>query len=163
MQTRGSELGFPAIYNSKSKILILGTYPSPKSFESDFYYAHPQNRFWKMLSAVLSETLPTTVAEKKIFLFSNHVALWDVLQTCTIVGASDASITNPIHNDLTPLLSNSDIRAIFFNGATAYKLFNTHVNISLPVFQMPSTSPANASYSLERLTEAWQPIKEFLK
>ncbi|MBE6817611.1 MAG: DNA-deoxyinosine glycosylase [Ruminococcaceae bacterium] len=148
------------IYNQDSKILILGSFPSVKSREGQFFYDHPQNRFWKVMAGVLGSPVPQTHAQKRIFLLEHHIALWDVLQSCEISGSSDASIQNAVPNDLSRILESADIQAIFCNGAASY---NYYVKYTLPLtgmeaIKLPSTSPANASFSLDKLKEQWQVI-----
>lgn len=153
------------VFNHESKILILGSFPSVKSREGQFFYHHPQNRFWKVLAASLSQPVPATVEEKTIFLLSHHIAVWDVIASCDIRGSSDSSIRNVIPNDLTNLLSLAPIRAIYTNGGTSHKLFGKYLEPSIgrPALKLPSTSPANASWSLERLISVWGPaIREGL-
>ena len=154
----------PPIYDDKSTILILGSFPSVKSREEGFFYGHPQNRFWKVTSAVVNEDTPCTVEEKKAFLLRNRIALWDVIGSCDIIGSSDSSIKNVSANDLKLILDNSDIKQIFVNGQTAYKCYRKYSEkkVGRPAICLPSTSPANAAWSLERLTEAWSCIKEGL-
>jgi len=148
------------VYNTHSKVLILGTFPSVKSREQRFFYAHPQNRFWKVIAALTHTTLPITLAEKKAMLLANHLALWDVIASCDITGSSDSSIKNVIPMDFSTLLYQSQIEHIYANGAKAYELYQkycfqtTHRDIT----KLPSTSPANAACSLERLIEAWSCI-----
>lgn len=151
---------FPPLYDARSEVLILGSFPSVKSRTAQFFYHYPQNRFWRVLAAVFHQPVPQTKAEKTAFLLQNHVALWDVIARCEITGSSDLSIRNVVPNDLSPILQNVPIRSIFCNGATAFRLYQKHL---LPVTgrvatQLPSTSPANASWNLERLIEAWQAI-----
>ncbi len=150
------------IYNKESKILILGSFPSVKSREACFFYGHPQNRFWKVLAAVFGDATPETVAEKKAFLLKNKVALWDVIAACDIEGSADQSIKNAIANDIAPILAESRIEKIYVNGGTAKKLYDRHIypNIAREAQVLPSTSPANAAWSLERLIEAWKTIAE---
>lgn len=152
---------FGPVYDKNSKILILGSMPSVKSREQHFYYGHPQNRFWKVLSAVLGEAEPDTIAEKRDFLLRNNVALWDVIAACDIIGSSDSSIKNVKENDMNIILSAAEIRTIFLNGGKAYELFMKYcakyVHESRPALvKLPSTSPANAAWSLERLTKTWE-------
>lgn len=152
---------FPPLYDKNSKILILGSFPSVKSREQMFFYGHPQNRFWKVLSAVFECSTPTTVEEKKIFLLSNGIALWDVIASCEITGSSDSSIKDVIVNDLTAILNNADIQQIFVNGKTAQKYYNKYTlpQIKRDAICLPSTSPANAAWSLERLIDSWNAVK----
>ncbi len=151
----------PPFYNDNSRILILGSFPSVKSREMCFFYGHPQNRFWRVLANVFGDDVPISIDEKKIFLAKNRVALWDVIASCDITGSSDASIKNVTANDLSKILENSQVKAIFVNGKTAEKLYKKHIEKTLnwPATCLPSTSPANAVWSIDRLTEAWQVIK----
>lgn len=153
---------FPPLYNSESKVLVLGSFPSVKSREQMFFYGHPQNRFWKVISAVVGAELPRSIDEKKQLLYSNHIALWDVIASCDISGSSDSSIKNVVANDLTEILEKSDVRQIFVNGKTAEKYYNKYIRNSIgrDAVCLPSTSPANAGWSVERLIEAWKTIVE---
>ena len=148
---------FPPLYDNDSKILILGSFPSVKSREEMFFYGHPQNRFWKVIANIFNEPVPKTIEEKKALLHRNHIALWDVIKSCDIRGSSDSSITNVIANDLSEILEGADIQKIIVNGKTAEKNFNkyTRDTIGREAICMPSTSPANAAWSLERLSEVW--------
>ena len=148
---------FPPLYDNDSKILILGSFPSVKSREEMFFYGHPQNRFWKVIANIYNEPVPKTIEEKKALLHRNHIALWDVIKSCDIKGSSDSSITNVIANDLSEILEGADIQKIIVNGKTAEKNFNKYTRdaIGREAICMPSTSPANAAWSLERLSEAW--------
>lgn len=150
------------IYNKKSKILILGSFPSVKSREEGFFYGHPQNRFWKVTSAVFGESTPQTIKEKKNFLLRNKIAVWDVIHSCEITGSSDSSIKNVVVNDLTQILDTADIEQIFVNGKKAYALYNKYMKSQTGVdaICLPSTSPANAAWNLEKLMKAWKKIKE---
>ena len=156
---------FDPVYDKNSKILILGTFPSVKSREMQFYYGHPQNRFWKLLARLTNWPQPTTIPEKKEMLLKNNIAIWDVIQSCEIAGSSDSSIKNVIANDLTQVLSDSSITRIYANGKTAEKLYNTYVKpqTGIDVIPLPSTSPANAAYSLDRLAASWAKILEVLE
>ena len=129
-----------------------------------FFYGHPQNRFWKTVSAVCKEDVPKTIEEKKSFLLRNKIALWDVIASCEITGSSDSSIKNVKANDISEILTKSRIRAIFVNGKTAEKYYNkyTKEKTGRACIALPSTSPANAAWSLERLTEAWGVIADYL-
>ena len=183
----------PPLYDETSRVLILGSFPSPKSREAQFFYGHPQNRFWKVMARVLdwhgesgsypaggfSEGgcsadcpvpadgpvfVPSSTEEKRAMLLSNHVALWDTIASCEITGASDSSITNVTPNDLSSILETAKIRAVFCNGAASHKLYMKYI---FPVtgreaVKLPSTSPANAAWSVDRLTAAWQVVAEYL-
>ena len=150
----------PPLYDENSEILILGSFPSVRSREEGFFYGHPQNRFWKVISAVYGEEPPHTVPEKKSLLLRNHIALWDVIGSCDIDGSSDASIRNVSANDLGVILNHADIRRIYVNGQTAYKYYRKYAEkeTGKPAIVLPSTSPANAAWSLERLIIAWRCI-----
>ena len=156
---------FGAFFDKDSRVLILGTIPSAKSREQGFYYGHPQNRFWKVLADVLGEkVVPQTVEERKKFLKRNRIALWDVLESCEIKGASDVSIRNARPNDMNRILQAADIRAIFVAGTKAAKLYK---KLCLPTcgveaIQLPSTSPANCGCSDEKLREAYSQICKYL-
>ena len=152
---------FPPVYNKDSKVLILGSFPSVKSREKMFFYGHPQNRFWKVISSVFESDLPETVEEKKQFLLENKIALWDVLESCEITGSSDSSIRNVKANDLSMILKEANIKKIYLNGKTAEKYFKkyTQEKINMDAVCLPSTSPANAVWSFERLFEEWKVIK----
>lgn len=146
------------VFDKNSRILILGSFPSVKSREAKFFYGHPQNRFWKVVSAVLGCECPMTVEEKKAMLIKNRIAVWDVIKSCEIEGSSDSSIKNVIPNDLSVILNAADIEAVFTNGTAAYNLYRKY-NKSPEAVKLPSTSPANAAYSLERLIKEWSVIK----
>lgn len=152
----------PPLFDNDSQILILGSFPSVKSREQGFFYGHPQNRFWKVLAAIYEEDVPVTIEEKKAFLLRNHVALWDVICSCDIDGSSDTSIRSVVPNDLSIILTNADIKAIFVNGKTAYNYYEKYIHpvTGRSAVCLPSTSPANAAWSLSRLTGAWQRIKD---
>lgn len=156
---------FPAIYAPDSRILILGSFPSVKSREQMFFYGHLQNRFWRVMTALLGADVPQTVEEKRAFLLANHIALWDVIASCDIAGSSDASIRNAVPNDLTPILETASIRQIFTNGGTAHRLYRKYIYplTGREDTVLSSTSPANAARSLDALINAWQPVREALK
>ncbi len=145
------------IYNKDSKILILGSFPSVKSREEGFFYGHPQNRFWRVMSAVCNTEEPITVEEKKQFLLENHIAVWDVIQSCDIVGSSDSSIKNVVANDLSKMLNDASIEKIIVNGKKAEQLYKKYIQpkTGREVICLPSTSPANAAWSLEKLIDEW--------
>ena len=153
---------FLPLYNKDSKILILGSFPSVKSREQMFFYGHPQNRFWKVISSVLECEAPETIEEKKKLLFENGIALWDVIASCEITGSSDSSIRDVKVNDLSKILKEADIRQIYVNGKTAEKYFKKYIKpqIKRDAICLPSTSPANAAWSVERLVEKWKVIKD---
>ena len=145
------------VYDENSRILILGSFPSVKSREAAFFYGHPQNRFWRLLAAVLGEDTPQTAAEKKSLLLRHGVALWDVIASCDIAGASDASITNVVPNDLSRILDAAPVRRIFCNGGTAYCFYRRYDEAVWGKAEaLPSTSPANARSSVQALTERWR-------
>ena len=149
------------VFDRHSKVLILGSFPSVKSREAQFFYGHPQNRFWKVTSTVFAAPEPHTIEEKKEFLLSHGIAVWDVIASCDITGSSDSSIKNVVPNDLTMILNHADIRTIFVNGKTAEKFYNKYIRdaIGRDAVCLPSTSPANAAWTVERLTEAWKQIR----
>ena len=150
------------VYDAQSRVLLLGSFPSVRSRAEGFYYAHPQNRFWRVLAALFSCPVPQTVAEKTSLLHAQHLALWDVCACCTVIGSGDASIRNVVANDVAALLGGTRIRAVFANGTTAAALYHRFLetDCAMPAIRLPSTSPANASYSLERLVESWSCVRE---
>lgn len=150
----------PPIYDNRSRVLILGSFPSVKSREEGFFYGHPQNRFWKVLSKVLNCPEPTTVEGKKQMLLQHRIALWDVIASCEIMGSADSSIKNVVPNDLRVILDAAPIEVVFVNGKTAEKYYNRYIRdkIGREAVCLPSTSPANAAWGMERLTEAWRAI-----
>lgn len=156
---------FEPVYDENSQILILGSLPSVKSREEGFYYGHPRNRFWQVLSQILDWTLPQTTEEKKSMLLKNRIAVWDVIQECDIIGSSDSSIKNVRPAQLGIILDTANIRAIYGNGKTASKLYCKYLQkeSGIQIRELPSTSPANASYSLERLVEIWKMELENIK
>lgn len=147
---------FEPIANENSRILILGTMPSVESRKVGFYYMHPRNRFWQVIADSFGTLLPQSVEEKARLLLANHIALWDVLESCEISGSADSSIRKPVYNDISSFINDKPIKKVLCNGTKAYKLC-LKLNLSLPVLSMPSTSPANATWSAERLTAAWKP------
>lgn len=146
------------VFDRNSRVLILGTFPSVKSREQQFFYGHPQNRFWRMLAGVFSCAVPTDIAAKKALLLSNRLALWDVVSACEIEGSEDASIRAVVPNDLSRIIGNAEIRHVVTNGGTADRLYRRHClpQTGIDALCLPSTSPANAQYSLDRLLSAWQ-------
>lgn len=153
------------VFDAESRVLILGTMPSPKSREVQFYYGHPQNRFWRVLAAVLGEEVPQSVPEKKAMLLRHRIALWDVLAECEITGASDSSIRNPVANDLSVILDHAPVQAVFTTGATAWKLYTRlqKPHTGIEAVRLPSTSPANCVVKMEALTEAYKAILPWLE
>ncbi|MCX4339410.1 MAG: DNA-deoxyinosine glycosylase [Lachnospiraceae bacterium] len=150
------------VYDKDSEILILGSFPSVKSREQQFFYGHKQNRFWKVMAQVLDCETPESIAQKREMLLSHHIAVWDVIASCEITGSSDASIRDVTPNDLSRILNAADIRAIYTNGGKAYQLYQKYLfqTTGREAYLLPSTSPANAGYSLERLVEAWRVIRQ---
>ncbi|MGO5096575.1 DNA-deoxyinosine glycosylase [Agathobaculum sp. LCP25S3_E8] len=150
----------PPLYDRHSRVLLLGSIPSPKSREVGFFYGHPQNRFWRVLAAVLGEEMPQTIDEKRAMCLKHHVALWDTIARCDIVGASDTSIRNAVPNDIGKLVRESEITRIFATGGKSAELYRKLIEpqLHIPITQLPSTSPANAAWSLERLIEAYRVI-----
>ena len=153
------------VFDTESRVLILGTMPSPKSREVQFYYGHPQNRLWRVLAAVLGEEVPQSVPEKKAMLLRHRIALWDVLAECEITGASDSSIRNPVANDLSVILDHAPVQAVFTTGATAWKLYTRlqKPHTGIEAVRLPSTSPANCAVKMEALTEAYKAILPWLE
>ena len=150
----------PPLFSEKSETLILGSFPSVKSREAAFFYGHPQNRFWAVLAAVYGCEKPGTVEEKKRLVIENRLALWDVIGECDIQGSADSSIKSVTANDLSVILDNCRIDRIFVNGKTAEKYYNKYTlpKTGIKEVCLPSTSPANAAWSFERLVEAWKII-----
>ncbi len=150
----------PPLFDENSKILILGSFPSVKSREDMFFYAHKQNRFWKVIAGVLGTEVPETVEQKRKLLLENNIALWDVIASCDITGSSDSSIKNVVPNDLSLILDNADIKQIFVNGRTAEKYYNKYIKNSIKrnALTLASTSAANAAWSVDRLIEEWRVI-----
>ncbi len=144
------------VFDNHSEILILGSFPSIKSREMQFFYGHPQNRFWRVLAALKQEPVPQTIDEKKTFLLRNKIAVWDVIQSCDITGSSDSSIKNVIPNSLSRIFDAAPIRQVYTNGTTAHKLYQKYIGSD--AIRLPSTSPANAAYSLDRLIQEWRVI-----
>ena len=152
------------VFDENSRILILGSFPSVKSREAAFFYGHPQNRFWKVVSAVLGVDCPVSVEEKKRMLLQNRIALWDVIASCRIEGSSDSSIRDAVPTDLQAILKTAGIRAVFCNGQTAFRLYERfqEKETGIPAIALPSTSPANAAFGLDRLVENWKAILPYL-
>ena len=155
---------FGPLYDESSEILILGSLPSVKSREADFFYGHPQNRFWPLLAALFDEDAPKSIAEKKELALRRHIALWDTVYSCDIVGSSDSSIRNAVPTDLSGILKGSRVRRIFCNGATSGKYFKKYQEerLQMEATVLPSTSPANAAWTMDRLMDAWSIVREEL-
>lgn len=149
---------FGPVYDERSRVLILGSFPSVKSREQQFYYGHPRNRFWKVIARIKESAVPQTVEAKKKLLLEHHIAVWDVIASCDIIGSSDSSIKNVIVNDFSVILEESSITKIYANGGKAYDLYLKYAQgqTGVPIEKLPSTSPANAAWSLERLIEEWR-------
>ena len=145
------------VFDEMSRILILGSFPSVKSREAGFFYGHPQNRFWRVLAAVLGCAVPVTIDEKRNMLLAHHVAVWDVIASCEITGSSDSSIRGAVPNDVGRILAAAPIGAVFCNGQTAGRLYDRLLRPALgrEAAVLPSTSPANAAWTLPRLIGAW--------
>ena len=169
---------FGPLYSENSHVLILGSFPSVRSREQEFFYGHPQNRFWKVIAALFADDangkddavterirIPQTIEEKKDLILSSGLALWDSIASCEITGSSDSSIRNAEPNDLSVITDNCDIRAIYCNGKKSLEVYNRYIRPELgrEAEALPSTSPANAAWSLERLIEAWSVIKTDLR
>lgn len=150
----------PPLYNENSRILILGSFPSVKSREAAFFYGHPQNRYWAVVAKILGVRKPETVEEKRELMLKNGIAMWDVIASCEIKGSSDSSIENVTANDLSVILDNSKVEKIFVNGKTAEKYYNkyTYPKTQIKAICLPSTSPANAAWSIDRLVDEWKII-----
>ena len=152
---------FPPLYSGRSRVLILGSFPSVKSREQKFFYGHPQNRFWKVVAALFEQPVPQNIPEKKELILSHGLALWDSIASCVITGSSDASIREVRPNDLRIILDHSPISAIFCNGQKSHEMYNRYIlpELGREAVCLPSTSPANARWSLESLVTAWEVIK----
>ena len=153
---------FSPVFDGNSEILILGSLPSVKSREKAFYYGHPQNRFWRVLASIYRTEVPDSIEGKTGLLLTNRIALWDVISSCDIRGSSDSSIRNVVPTDLNRIIKDANIRHIYANGKTAAALYNKYQfkKTGVSITTLPSTSPANAVWTFERLCEAWKIIKE---
>ena len=156
---------FGPYINKDSRILILGSIPSVKSRECGFYYMHPQNRFWKIITDVFDDNYPETINEKKEFLNKHKIALWDVLDSCDIDGSSDSSIKTPIVNDIKGLIKDTDVRYIFVTGKKALELYDRYCydNVLIKAIYLPSTSGANCAFSYDKLKKKYEIIIKYLK
>lgn len=152
---------FPPLFDRNSSVLILGSFPSVKSREQNFFYGHPQNRFWKLISLLFDEEIPQSIDEKKRLILKHNLALWDVIHSCTVTGSSDSSIKDVVANDLSEILKNSKVNRIFANGALSHKMYMKYIfpKTGIEAVKLPSTSPANAAFSLDRLAENWKIVK----
>lgn len=151
---------FEPVWDENSRVLILGTFPSVKSRETHFYYGHPQNRFWKVIAGLTGNAVPETVEEKKVLLLGSRIAIWDVIASCSITGSSDSSIRDVTANDIPALLKKSNILRVYGNGSKACELYDRYVRdqAGMEIVRLPSTSPANAAFGLERLLESWRVV-----
>ena len=153
---------FGPVYDRNSRILILGSFPSVKSREAAFFYGHPQNRFWPLMGRILGCEIPVDIAGRKAMMLEQRIALWDVIEECDIIGSSDSSIKNVVPVDIMRILDEADIRGIYCNGSTSYNLFMKYLFTICrrEAIKLPSTSPANAAWSMDRLFEEWKTIVE---
>ncbi len=151
---------FPPLFDENSEILILGSLPSVKSREQMFFYGHPQNRFWPLIAMLLDEPAPRSTEEKKQLVLKHHIALWDTIFSCDIIGSGDSSIKNVVPTDLKPVVQGSKIKRIFCNGQTSWKYYHRfqEKELGAEAAALPSTSPANAAWTIERLAQAWKVI-----
>ena len=154
----------PPLFDKDSRILILGSFPSVKSREAMFFYGHPQNRFWPLMARLFDEPVPTTVEEKSRLALNHHIALWDSIHSCTITGSSDSSVRDVAPNDLSVILSGSRVGEIFCNGALSHKMYMKYIfpATGIKATKLPSTSPANAAFGMDRLAAEWSIIKDSL-
>lgn len=150
------------VWDKNSKVLILGSFPSVKSREEGFFYGHKQNRFWRVLASVCDCSVPENIEDKKKLLLSNNIAVWDVIHSCDIVGSSDSSIKNVVSNDIGTIIKNSKVERIFTNGKKADELYRKYIErqVGITAVCLPSTSPANAAWTLDKLCAEWQQIKK---
>ena len=160
--TRRLEHPFGPLFSDKSSVLILGSFPSVKSREQNFFYGHPRNRFWSVIAALYGSPVPGTIDEKKRLILDNGLALWDSIKSCEIKGSSDSSIRNVETNDLGIILNSCDVAGIFCNGKKSWELYNRYIlkETGIEAVCLPSTSPANAAWSEEKLIKEWSVIKE---
>lgn len=151
---------FGPLYDSRSKILILGSLPSVKSREQNFFYGHPKNRYWRLMAKLLEEAVPETIEDKKALVLNHRIAMWDTIYSCDIIGSSDSSIKNVVPTDLSKIIRDSEIMHVFCNGKTSGAYYQKYQEplLGISAVVLPSTSPANASWSFERLFEAWSVV-----
>lgn len=154
----------PPLYDGDSRILILGSFPSVKSREAMFFYGHPQNRFWPLMARLFDEPAPTSIEEKRALALRHRFAMWDTIRSCTITGSSDSSIRDVTANDLSVILDSADIRRIFCNGAVSHKLYVKYIfpTTGIEAVKLPSTSPANAAFGMERLAREWEILRQYI-
>lgn len=154
----------PPLYDGDSRILILGSFPSVKSREAMFFYGHPQNRFWPLMARLFDEPAPTSIEEKRALALRHRFAMWDTIRSCTITGSSDSSIRDVTANDLSVILDSADIRRIFCNGAASHKLYVKYIfpTTGIEAVKLPSTSPANAAFGMERLAREWEILRQYI-
>ncbi len=154
----------PPLFDKDCRVLILGSFPSVKSREALFFYGHPQNRFWKLLARLFGEEVPRTTDEKRSLALRRHIAMWDTIHSCTIVGSSDSSIRDVVPNDLSVILENSRAERIFCNGAASYNLYKKYIfpSTGIEAVKLPSTSPANAAFGMDRLEDEWKILREYV-
>ena len=151
---------FPPLFCGESDTLILGSFPSVISREAMFFYGHPQNRFWKLAAMLFGEPVPETIEEKTALILNNRLALWDSIKSCTITGSSDSSVRDVVPNDLSLIFENSRVNRVFCNGALSHKMYMKYIfpETNVKAVKLPSTSPANAAFSIDRLYEHWKII-----
>lgn len=156
---------FPPLYNRESRILILGSLPSVKSREQMFFYGHKQNRFWPMLARIFDENIPQTIEEKRQLALRHHIAMWDAIYSCDIIGSSDSSIKNVVPTDLKRIVDGSQVAQIFCNGKTSGNYYHKfqEKELGIKATVLPSTSPANAAWNMERLVKEWKAVREALE
>lgn len=154
----------PPLYDENSRILILGSFPSVKSREAMFFYGHPQNRFWRLLADLFDEPVPNNIPEKRELALRHDIALWDSIHSCTITGSSDSSIRDVVPNDLSVILDNSRVGRIYCNGAASHRMYMKYIypTTGIEAVKLPSTSPANAAFDIDRLKREWSVVKEEL-
>lgn len=152
----------PPLYDENCTMLVLGSFPSVKSREANFFYGHSQNRYWKLVAKLFGEEAPQNVEEKKELALKHHIAMWDVIHSCTITGSSDSSIKDVVANDLSQIIENSRVTKIFCNGATSYNLYKKYIfpKTGIEAVKLPSTSPANAAFGIDRLAQQWNVLTQ---
>ena len=154
----------PPLFDQNSKKLILGSFPSIKSREAMFFYGHPQNRFWRLIAMIYGEDTPLSTEEKSKLILKHNLALWDSIKTCTITGSADSSVKDVVPNDLSVILENSRAERIFCNGAASYNLYKKYIfpSTGIEAVKLPSTSPANAAFGMDRLEDEWKILREYV-